>query len=80
MKTLNEINQSSFEKFNELPDAAYVRLVVVLSLLSCSRATLWRWIKSDRFIAPTKIGERNIAWNVGDLRSALRKLSMQKID
>ena len=33
-------------KFDSLPDAAHVRLPVVLALYACSRATAWRHVRT----------------------------------
>lgn len=57
--------------FDKFPDAAYVRLPVVMALLSCSAATVWRMTKRGKLPAPRKLSERITAWNVGDLRKTL---------
>lgn len=60
--------------FDDLPDCAYVRQPTVLTLFSCSKATLWRWVKSERLPPPLKLGLRLSAWNVGQLRSCLKSM------
>lgn len=67
----------SLAKFNELPDCSYVRQPIVLSLLSCSKSTLWRLVKSSKVPSPKKISSRISAWNVGQLRLALQKIDEQ---
>lgn len=62
-------------KFDSLPDAAHVRLPVVLALYACSRATVWRHVKSGLIPAPIKFSERITAWNVGVLRKHLMKMN-----
>jgi predicted DNA-binding transcriptional regulator AlpA len=58
--------------FDQLPSSALVRLPIVLGLVGCSKATLWRWVKSSRVPAPKKpCGGRISAWNVGELRACL---------
>lgn len=57
--------------FDLLPDSAFVRLPVLQILFACSRATLWRWVRTSQIPAPKKIGPRISAWNVGELRQAL---------
>jgi hypothetical protein len=58
-------------QFDQLPDAAHVRITVVMSLYGCSRATVWRWLKKSILPEPVKRGGIT-AWNVGMLRVALR--------
>ena len=62
-------------KFDSLPDAAHVRLPVVLALYACSRATVWRHVKAGLIPAPIKFSERVTAWNVGVLRKHLMKMN-----
>lgn len=57
--------------FDNLPDAAHVRLPVVCSLYACSDETVRRRVKAGHIPAPRKLGPRVTAWNVGDLRRAL---------
>lgn len=66
--------QEALAQFNQLPDSAFVRLPVVISLFSCSRATLWRWVKCAQVPAPKKLGVRITAWNVGELRQKLNEI------
>ncbi len=63
---------SAASNFDTLPNAAYVRLAVVKELFACSTATVWRSVKSHRIPAPKKFSPRITAWNVGDLRAALK--------
>ena len=57
--------------FDQLPDAAHVRLPVVQALFACSDETIRRRVKAGQLPAPRKLGPRVTAWNVGDLRRAL---------
>lgn len=66
--------QASLVNFDYLPESAFVRQAVVLGLFSCSKATLWRWVKSSRIPSPVKLGNRLSAWQVGPLRSCLRRI------
>jgi len=60
----------AFQKFDLLPDAAYVDLPVVARLLSCSAPTVWRRVRQNVIPAPHKFG-RLARWNCGELRRAL---------
>jgi len=63
-------------KFSDLPDCAYVRQPTLQTLFACSKATLWRWVKSGRLPPPIKLGLRISAWNVGTLRAHLKKIEL----
>lgn len=62
----------ALRNFDALPNSANVRLPVVQALYCCSHATVWRGVKSGRIPAPRKLSERVTAWNVGELRLALK--------
>lgn len=70
------INQGAIpdalKNFDALPDAANVRDKVVAGLLGCSVPTVWRMAKDGRLPRPRKLSTRVTAWNVGQLRAALR--------
>lgn len=66
--------QEALAQFNQLPDSAFVRLPVVIRLFSCSRATLWRWVKNGQAPAPKKLSAKITAWNVGALRQKLNEI------
>lgn len=61
----------ALKNFDELPDSAYVPLLIVCALLSCSPATVWRRVRSGQLVSPVRIGSRTTRWKVGDLRRAL---------
>jgi predicted DNA-binding transcriptional regulator AlpA len=59
--------------FDQLPNAAHVRVGVVSALLAQSAATTWRRVADDpRFPRPRKLGPQHTAWNVGEIRSYLQ--------
>lgn len=60
------------KNFDNLPDAARVRLPVVCLLWAASPATVWRRVKAGSLPAPRKDG-RITYWLAGELRAALRK-------
>lgn len=62
----------ALRNFDALPDSAYVRLPVVTGVFACSPATVWRRVKKGTLPTPRKLSEGVTAWNVGELRKALR--------
>lgn len=54
--------------FDDLPDAANIRLPAVRTLLDCSAATIWRWSRDGRMPAARRLGVSLTVWNVGELR------------
>ena len=71
MKTVNSINLA-LTNFDQLPNSANVRLPVVMALYGISPATVWRNVKNGNIPKPQKLTVRTTAWNVGELRAALR--------
>lgn len=57
--------------FDSLPDSANVRQPVVEALFACSGTTVWRRVKAGVIPQPKKLGSIT-AWNVGELRQALK--------
>ena len=66
--------QETLKNFDQLPDSAHVRQPVVEVLYACSSATVWRRVKSGLIPEPKSLGPRISGWNVGELRSNLKKL------
>lgn len=62
----------ALRNFDALPDAANVRLPVVAALFACSTVTVWRRVKKGTLPAGRRLSEGVTAWNVGELRKALR--------
>lgn len=63
---------SALRNFDALPDSANVRLPVVAALFACSTVTVWRPVKKGTLPAPRKLSEGVTAWNVGQIRQALK--------
>ena len=61
----------SLRCFDSLPEAANVRLPVVMALFGCSAPTIWRMVKRGHLDRPVKLSTRISAWNVGALRRTL---------
>ena len=62
---------AALSQFDQMPNSAYIRLPVIMSLYSVSAATIWRGVKNSTIPKPAKLSERCTAWNVGQVRSAL---------
>lgn len=62
--------------FDTLPDAAYVRLPVVAVIFATSPSNVWRWAQKGILPKPRRLAGRTTAWNVGELRAALRNLGI----
>lgn len=65
-----KLNDKALQGFDDLPDAANVRVPVVAALHGVSVVTVWRWSKDGRLPAPVRRGGVT-AWNVGDLRRSM---------
>ncbi len=57
--------------FDQSPDSANVRMPVVVALLGCSPATVWRMCQRGQ-LKPRKTSSRVTAFNVGELRTVLK--------
>lgn len=71
MQTKRTTIPDALRLFDDLPDCAKVRLPVVKGLLSCSSATVWRMVASQKLPAPQKISPGVTCWSVGELRRTL---------
>jgi predicted DNA-binding transcriptional regulator AlpA len=64
---------TALAEFDRLPDAANVRLPIVMGVTGASAPTVWRWSKEGRLPSPRKLGPGITCWNVGQLRAALAR-------
>ena len=62
---------TALSQFDQMPNSAYIRLPVIMSLYGVSAATIWRGVKNSTIPKPAKLSERCTAWNVGLVRAAL---------
>lgn len=67
--------REALKNFDQLPDAAHVRVAVVASLLDCSVGTVWRRVRQRALPAPYKLGPKHTGWRVGELRRALQNFA-----
>jgi predicted DNA-binding transcriptional regulator AlpA len=65
-----QISPAALSNFDRLPNSAHVRIDVVKMITGYSAPSIWRRSSkvADPFPKPKKMGPRNTAWNVGDLR------------
>lgn len=65
-----ETMPAALSNFDKLPNSAHVRIDVVKLLTGYSAPSIWRRsaATNDPFPKPKKMGPKNTAWNVGDLR------------
>lgn len=63
---------AGLRNFDHLPDSANVRQPVVEALFACSAATIWRRVRKGTLPSPRKLSDRVTAWQVGELRRALK--------
>ena len=61
--------------FDNLPDAAFIRLPTVAALFATSPPNVWKWVKAGRIPAPVKLAPQTTAWRVGQVREALAALA-----
>ena len=62
--------QISIEKFDALPNQAFVNVETVATLLDVSIGTVWRGVKSGKIPKPKHLTSRTTRWSVGELRQA----------
>jgi predicted DNA-binding transcriptional regulator AlpA len=71
----------ALERFDQLPDSAFVRQPIVERLFAYSSATVWRRVADCRIPKPRKVSDRFTVWNVGQPRAALASvLSGRRFD
>ena len=68
---LTQAIPTALSQFDQLPNSAYIRLPVIISLYGVSAATIWRGVKNLTIPKPVKLTQRCTAWNVGLVRAAL---------
>lgn len=63
-----------------LPVEGFVRLPTILEIFPVGRSTWWAGVKSGRYPAPVKLGDRITAWPVESIRGLLESMSDQRRD
>ena len=61
------------EVSTQLPNEGFVRLPVVLKVLSIGKTTWWCGIRDGKFPKPAMMGKRTARWNVKDIRAIIEK-------
>lgn len=62
---------NALNRFNAMPDSAYIRLPVVKELFGVSGPTIYRMIKAGNLEPPERIGAKSSGFRVGAIRKAL---------
>ena len=52
-----------------LPAEGFIRLPVVLAHVALGKSTLWEMVRQQKFPPPIRLSERNVGWNVLDVRN-----------
>jgi len=68
---LSQAIPTALSQFDQMPNSAFIRLPVIMSLYGVSAATIWRGVQRLTIPKPVKLTERCTAWNVGLVRAAL---------
>ena len=73
---------------NTLPQTGFLKIRTIIgdrnanppipAIIPVSRSTFWSGVKSGRFPAPVKLGERCTAWRVEDIRAYIESVGAQK--
>lgn len=58
-----------------LPATGFLRLSHVLQFIPVSKSTWWDGVKTGRFPAPVKLGERTTAWRAEDISAFIQNYS-----
>lgn len=66
----NRKQPAALFNFDKLPNSAHVRIDVVKMITGYSAPSIWRRAAKteDPFPKPRKLGPKNTAWNVGEIR------------
>jgi predicted DNA-binding transcriptional regulator AlpA len=72
LEYISDSNNDNIRNFDSLPDSAHVRQQVVEKIFGCSSASVWRWARLGLIPPPKRFAGRVSAWNVGELRAALK--------
>lgn len=77
MKNPSRNIEENLRLIPSLPDDALIRIAIVTSLFACSKATLWRGVKTGRYPAPRRMGDgaRMTVWVLGEVRKALQAIA-----
>lgn len=70
MKHLNNITTN---KASGLPEIGFVRLDTILEIIPIGKSTWWAGVKEGKFPKPVKLGKRNSAWKVEDIKALIKQ-------
>ena len=63
-----------------LPAEGFVRLPVVLKVLSIGKTSWWNGIREGKYPRPLLLGKRTARWNVKDIRALIEKYTEEAVN
>ena len=64
---ISPAQKAALQGYDDLPDAAGIRLPTLMALKGVSAPTIWRWTKKG-LLPPARKTGGTTSWNVGELR------------
>lgn len=58
-----------------LPDEGFVKVPQIIAVFPVSRSGWWQGVKDGKYPAPVKLGPKNTAWKVQDIRKLIADYS-----
>lgn len=71
MDGMTDTQQRAFDRFDALPEASLVDVVVVAALCGVSVQTAWRMARKGALPAPVRLTAGTTRWGVGAIRKFL---------
>ena len=60
-----------------LPTEGFVRLPVILKVLSIGKTSWWNGIREGKYPKPSKLGTKTARWHVDDIRALIAKFKAE---
>jgi prophage regulatory protein len=77
MQTQNGLPQTGYLRLSQIiGKPATQRAPAIPALIPVCSSTWWNGVRSGRFPAPVKLGERTTAWRVEDVRALIERLAV----
>jgi predicted DNA-binding transcriptional regulator AlpA len=59
---------------SSIPATGFVRIPQILAVLPISRSSWWAGVRSGKYPAAVKLGERTTAWKATDIAALIERL------